>query len=109
MSDAAAQFAAKLNEIWRASRPLILERMAVLHATHSALAADLHNDDARREGREAAHKLAGVLGTFGLPRGSELASALETILMADTPLTAADLTTLTTHIAELDTLIASKP
>ena len=109
MSDAAAQLAAKLNEIWRASRPLILERMAVLHATHSALAADPHNAGARREGREAAHKLAGVLGTFGLPRGSEIASALEEILKADTPLTAGDLTTLTTHIAELDSLIAAKP
>lgn len=108
MSDT-AQLAAKLNEIWRASRPIILERMAVLHATQAALAADLHNGDARREGREAAHKLAGVLGTFGLPRGSELASALEEILKADMPLTADDLTTLATHIAELESVIASKP
>jgi HPt (histidine-containing phosphotransfer) domain-containing protein len=109
MSDAAAQLAAKLNEIWRASRPLILERMAVLHATQSALAADLHDDEARRAGREAAHKLAGVLGTFGLPRGSEIASTLEGILKDDVPLTAADHATLTRQIAELDTLIASKP
>ena len=109
MTDAAAQLAAKLNELWRASRPLILERMAVLHGTQTALAANLADTAARREGREAAHKLAGVLGTFGLPRGSELASALEKILMADTPLTAADLTTLTTHIAELESVIASKP
>ncbi|HKO10912.1 MAG TPA: Hpt domain-containing protein [Acidobacteriaceae bacterium] len=109
MTDAAAQLAAKLNELWRASRPLILERMAVLHATQTALAANLADTAARREAREAAHKLAGVLGTFGLPRGSELASALEKILMADTPLTADDLTTLTTHIAELESVIASKP
>jgi HPt (histidine-containing phosphotransfer) domain-containing protein len=109
MSDAAAQLASKLNELWRASRPLILERMAVLHATHAALAANLADTAARREGREAAHKLAGVLGTFGLPRGSELASAIESMLLGDPPLTANDLSTLRTQIAELDALIAAKP
>jgi HPt (histidine-containing phosphotransfer) domain-containing protein len=109
MSDAAAQLASKLNELWRASRPLILERMAVLHVTEVALTADRANADARREGREAAHKLAGVLGTFGLPRGSQIASAIETVLQGEAPLTTDDLSSLQAQIAELDAMIAAKP
>lgn len=109
MTDAAAQLASKLNELWRASRPVILERIAVLHATHAALAADLADTEARREGREAAHKLAGVLGTFGIPRGSQIASAIEAVLLRESPLNADDLSALAAQIAELDALIAAKP
>ena len=108
MTDASALLASKLNELWRTSRPVILERMATLHATQAALAANTADTAARSEGREAAHKLAGVLGTFGLPRGSQIASAIESLLMTEAPLTADNLTTLAANIAELDSLIAAK-
>ncbi|HKR26937.1 MAG TPA: Hpt domain-containing protein [Acidobacteriaceae bacterium] len=108
MSDPAAALASKLSELWKVSRPVILDRMAALHAAHASLSANLADAQARREGREVAHKLAGVLGTFGLGEGSVIASSIESVLMADTPLTAADLSALGTQIAELDSVIASK-
>lgn len=108
MSDPAAALASKLSDLWKLSRPVILERMAALRAAHAALSANPADAQARREGREVAHKLAGVLGTFGLPHGSVIASSMEEVLMADTPLTSADVSALGAQIAELDAVIASK-
>jgi len=109
MSDPAAAIASKLSELWKVSRPVILDRMAALRAAHAALSANLADAQARREGREVAHKLAGVLGTFGLAQGSVIASSIENLLMADAPLTREDVSSLGARIAELDAVIASKP
>ena len=108
MSDPAAALASKLSELWIISRPTILERMAALRTAHASLSANLADAQARREGREVAHKLAGVLGTFGLPQGSIIASSIEGVLMAETPLSPADVSVLATRIDELDAVIASK-
>ena len=109
MNEAAAdKIAARLAELWQTSRPTILERMAALHAAEEALAADPLDQEARDRGREAAHKLSGVLGIFGLPQGSEIASALEETLKSPEPLHPRDLASLKTRIAELDAAIASK-
>lgn len=105
--DAAARIAARLTELWRTSRPTILERMSVLHFVSDSLAHDPTDTAARSSGREAAHKLSGVLGVFGLPQGSEIASSIEFLLQSDQPLTAADLSTLRERIAALDAVIAS--
>jgi HPt (histidine-containing phosphotransfer) domain-containing protein len=104
----AATIASRLEEIWRRSRPTVLERMALLHSACAALALDPADVEARSTGREAAHKLSGVLGVFGLPRGTQLASSIEFLLKSDQPLTADDLVTLRTEIADLDAEIASR-
>lgn len=109
MSDPAAALATKLNELWTISRPAILERMTTLRAAHASLSVNLADSEARRQGREVAHKLAGVLGTFGLPQGSAIASSIESLLMTETPLTRDDVSALGAQIAELDALIAAKP
>lgn len=108
MSDATAKIAARLAELWQSSRPAMQERMAVLHRAHETLRENLSDGDARSAGREAAHKLSGVLGVFGLPRGSEIASEIEHILKPEHPLAPADLATLASAIAELDAVIASR-
>ncbi len=108
MSDVAALIAAKLTELWRTSRPAILERVAVLRAAHTALTANPRDTAARRAAREAAHKLSGVLGTFGLPQGSEIAAALEHLLQSGSPLTPADLAFLAGQTSALDAVIASR-
>jgi len=108
MSDPAALIAAKLAELWRASRPIMQERVEVLRAAHRALVANPQDAAARRRAREAAHKLSGVLGTFGLPQGSEIAAALEHRLQSGQPLTPADLAALATQAAALEALIAAK-
>jgi HPt (histidine-containing phosphotransfer) domain-containing protein len=119
--DAAAIIAARLNELWRTNRPIILERMTILHAALKTLTRNPGDIEARSTGREAAHKLAGILGVFGLPQGSELASEIEDRLIdrrigqeaaqasAHTALNSEDLATLQSQIAELDAIIASKP
>lgn len=108
MSDPAAALASKISELWIVSRPAILERLSALRATHASLSANPADAEARRQGRELAHKLAGVLGTFGLPQGSVIASSIEGVLMTESPLTPQDISTLGTRIGELEAVIASK-
>jgi HPt (histidine-containing phosphotransfer) domain-containing protein len=109
MSDAAVQIAGRLTELWRRSRPTILERMALLHAACETLTHDPGDVAARDAGREAAHKLSGVLGVFGLPRGSEIASSIEEMFLAPLPADPEHLATLRSRIADLDAVIASRP
>lgn len=105
---AAAKIAARLTELWQTSRPTILERTSLLHSACDQLNTNPADSQARTDGREAAHKLSGVLGVFGLPQGSEIASAIEFLLKSDQPLTAQDLSTLRKQIADLDAVIASR-
>lgn len=109
MTDPAARIEARLAELWRTSRPIILERMAVLQEAAAALSRCPADIDARSRGREAAHKLSGVLGVFGLPQGSTLAGELDELLTGSDPLTPTDLVFLVTRVSDLDSIIASKP
>jgi len=113
MSDPAALISARLAELWRASRPTVLERATILHAALDSLSRHPANADARAQGREAAHKLSGILGVFGLPEGSRIASEIEGILIppsdggSDT-LSPAALGALRGYLVDLDAVIASK-
>ena len=107
-SDTAGRIAARLTELWRTSRPTILERMSVLRFACDSLAHDPADAAARTGGREAAHKLSGVLGVFGLPEGSQIASAIEFLLQSDQPLTEEDLSALRDRITALDAVIAAR-
>lgn len=108
MSDPAAIIAARLAVLWRTSRPSILERVAALHAAHEALLRDPADSEARAQGREAAHKLSGVLGIFGLQQGTDLSFTMESLLMNGNPLTFEDLIWLGEQIEALDAVIAAK-
>lgn len=109
MNEAAAdKIASRLAELWRTSRPTILERMSALHAACAALEITTADQAARDTGREAAHKLSGVLGIFGLPQGSEIAAAIEELLQSPAPLAPGDLLWLYSRIVELDAVIAAK-
>jgi HPt (histidine-containing phosphotransfer) domain-containing protein len=107
-SDPAAVIAARLAQLWRTSRPTILERLANLKSAQNALVANAADATARSEGREAAHKLSGVLGVFGLPQGSELAHNLEERLKSAEALTANDLIAMAGEIESLEAIIAAK-
>ena len=66
--------------LWERSVPLISERLDELNrasedAVHGRLSPKVRNSAA-----ETAHKLAGSLGMFGYPRGTELARELEQLL-----------------------------
>uniref|UniRef100_A0A7V4XSK9 Hpt domain-containing protein n=1 Tax=Acidobacterium capsulatum TaxID=33075 RepID=A0A7V4XSK9_9BACT len=70
----------KLDAIWKASKPALLERLATLESSCGEWLDHPENEDARQTAHDAAHKLAGVLGTFGLARGSQIASEIERIV-----------------------------
>jgi len=96
MSDALAR-------MWTKFLPEIENRMALLEAASAELRAGALTDAVREAGHAAAHKLAGVLGTFGLPRGTELARMAELLLAEDVPASAT--TELEGWLAELKILI----
>lgn len=71
-----------LRQVWLRNRPTTMERLAVVGSALEALAAgDL--DAARRAAALGeAHKLRGILGTYGFAEGSELAGEAEDLLDA---------------------------
>jgi HPt (histidine-containing phosphotransfer) domain-containing protein len=69
--------AGALDVLWAKFLPENEERVATLEAASAASARGSLSEDEREAAGSAAHKLAGVLGTFGLTRGTELARELE--------------------------------
>ncbi len=68
---------AALDRLWARFLPEIRERVAVIESAIQSLAANSLGPDQKEAAASAAHKLAGVLGTFSLHRGTELARDLE--------------------------------
>lgn len=66
-----------LDLLWARFRPEMEERVAALESAAEAFKANTLSSNQREEARGTAHKLAGVLGTFGLTRGTDLARELE--------------------------------
>lgn len=71
---------AALAAMWERRRESFGERAAAMAAAIDALAAGGLAEPERAEAEREAHKLAGSLGTFGLPAGSEIARELEIAL-----------------------------
>ena len=97
-----------LATLWSRSRETISERLDVLRTTHRALRANPADKNARRAGANAAHKLAGILGTFGLPDGTNLARHVEVMLESAAPLRPFDLESLQKAIDQLHQMIEAK-
>jgi HPt (histidine-containing phosphotransfer) domain-containing protein len=79
----AQKIEAMLQVMWKSSRSIIAERIATLRNAQERLAEGSLDRITRKEAESAAHKLAGVLGTFGLPEGSALASKIEVLMAQD--------------------------
>ena len=77
--DAQEILRAKLSELWQSKRSLLLDRVATLQNAINSLP-DLEQESAVA----AAHNLAGVLGSFGLKRGTEIARKFE-LAFAENP------------------------
>ena len=71
------ELAAALEVLWQRFLPQTLERIAVLEGAAVACASGKIKEAQIRSAHEAAHKLAGSLGSFNLTRGSILARELE--------------------------------
>ena len=98
-----AAFAEAMNQLWIRFLPQMEERLAVLESANRAFAEDALPDELRGDAAAAAHKLAGVLGTFGLEKGTELAREAE-ILYSGTPTASPEtkqrLASITTQLVE---------
>jgi HPt (histidine-containing phosphotransfer) domain-containing protein len=66
-----------LDALWTRFLPEIEGRVATLEAAAQASRDNDLSAEKQDEAHDAAHKLAGVLGTFGLTRGTVLARELE--------------------------------
>jgi DNA-binding response OmpR family regulator/HPt (histidine-containing phosphotransfer) domain-containing protein len=109
LAAAPAPLADAVAKLWERSRPAILERVAAVErAAAAARAGELRGPERHAAEREA-HRLAGALGTFGYPRGSEIAFGMERLLAGGTRLTPADGAALADGAAELRALLARPP
>lgn len=66
-----------MDRLWVKFLPLTEERVVVLESAAAAFSANQLVQDQQNAASSAAHKLAGVLGTFGLSEGTVLARELE--------------------------------
>ncbi|MGH2681675.1 MAG: response regulator [Actinomycetota bacterium] len=80
--DLSTEVSTAIQNLWSQVRTSVLARLDVLDRALEALAAGALDLPLRRSAEREAHRLAGLVGTFGFHRGSELASRLEHELMA---------------------------
>jgi HPt (histidine-containing phosphotransfer) domain-containing protein len=107
-TDVQAALAAALDRMWAQYLPLMLERVEVLEAAARDFAAGALSVDRQQAAQAAAHKLAGVLGTFGLTRGTVLARELEIMYSRQSDSEASLSERLTNITAEIRTIIDSR-
>lgn len=76
------QFNQSREQLWQQSHGLMVERMTVLYQAVSELEQNgTLSETVQQAARQAAHKLAGVLGMFDRPTGTELARQIEAMLL----------------------------
>jgi len=104
-----AALSAAMERLWVRFLPEINERAAILEQAAAAVSKQASTAESRQAAHEAAHKLAGVLGTFNLARGTDLARELELTFSRETPHDPEDGRRLAAKVAELRALIESRP
>jgi HPt (histidine-containing phosphotransfer) domain-containing protein len=72
-----------ISALWERSVPLITDRLNGLDVACEAAVLGRLSPIMRRGAADTAHKLAGSLGMFGYPRGTELAREIEHLLEND--------------------------
>jgi HPt (histidine-containing phosphotransfer) domain-containing protein len=103
----AAKTAQLLAVLWERNRPVVEERLAILESAISALVAtESLAPEIQVDAANVAHKLAGTLGMFGYPRGTELARMIEEVLELQDALTPADANQLQAWVVELRAVLA---
>ena len=105
----ATEMEALLQALWKQNYGILLERLNLIRHASDQLAAGSLNEQMRNDAEAAAHKLAGILGTFGLPQGSVLASKIELSLASDQSAAAGFAPQLKSWVEELEAIVASRP
>jgi HPt (histidine-containing phosphotransfer) domain-containing protein len=107
-ADAQIALSAALDRMWLQYLPQMRERVAVLETAAQDFAENHLSIEQHEAASAAAHKLAGVCGTFGLTRGTVLARELEIMYSRQNGPDKELAATLASTTAELRTLIESR-
>jgi HPt (histidine-containing phosphotransfer) domain-containing protein len=97
-----------LNRLWKQYLPTMEERVAILGTAARNLATRELSEAERASANSAAHKLAGVLGTFGLTKGTVLAREAEILYSGDNGTDPENAQQLAKIAVELKTMIAAR-
>jgi hypothetical protein len=96
---------AMINAIWQRSKERVAGHVEILQqAKRLAFRSEL-DEPARLRAVDSAHKLAGVLGTFGLPRGTDLARVVEEAFGQPVKLSRAEIERIGAALDELSSLV----
>jgi HPt (histidine-containing phosphotransfer) domain-containing protein len=96
-----------LESMWEQRKGTVVDRLNLLEEAVRNL--DKNTTRSSREpGIDAAHKLAGILGTFGLPRGTDLAREIEVAMGTEGPLSEQKIGHLRQVVTELAQLVAQR-
>ena len=98
-----------ISALWERSRHTVVERAALLRTAGDLLSDNSLDQATQQRAVDSAHKLAGVLGTFGLPQGTDLAREAEVLFGQSTPLGRDEVQRLQLLLAELTRLIDRGP
>lgn len=98
-----------LSGLWERSRHTVAERAALLQTAGELWNQNRLDAAMQRKAVDSAHKLAGVLGTFGLPRGTDLAREAECLFGQATPPRRDEIERLQVLLTELTRLIEQGP
>ncbi len=107
-ASAATPLAEAMNRLWNRFLPQMEERVATLQTAAERLASGTLTEDEQHHAGAEAHKLAGVLGTFGLQDGTELAREAEDICASQPDLNPATVQRLSLIAEQLKALLASR-
>jgi HPt (histidine-containing phosphotransfer) domain-containing protein len=99
----------RILKLWERYKQLCMERLSVIEEACSAASSTALNDEARGKAESAAHKLAGVLGSIGLPEGSKIASEIEALLQPGGALAPGQLLRLSELVANLRSQLTHGP
>ena len=97
-----------LDGLWQRFLPEIMERLTILESAATAIAGPSFAPKQCEAAQAAAHKLAGVLCTFGLARGTELAREIELALARESSRSAESAANLAAAAAELREVVQSR-
>jgi len=100
-SDMVDRFNQGREQLWQQYAGLMAERLEILEQAALAVEQEPLSDALQQSARQAAHKLAGVLGIFDRDAGTALARQIEQILL-ESPLSSEPL-----HLRELITQLAA--
>ncbi|MBD2202355.1 response regulator [Calothrix sp. FACHB-1219] len=76
-----------VNRVLQRFHDSFTQQVELLAQANKALLAGNLSEELRQTAKQEAHKLAGSMGTFGYPEGSQLARKIEQLLLQNQPLT----------------------